>query len=677
MTDDKALFGHLPAPGEPITAKVAESNQLIIEKDLAQRKEILRAKLTKREHRRLTARLDKIRAQLARKNYRALFMKRAEIWEQYQMVKAAYERKPTPALRERGHALARDGKALNEQLAPLEKLANEFSEIANRLDDHQRVVDFEREEAENRAAFYREAEVWEEQIKAVFRRSPRLRHVFKDRDGREHIRIPIIQRVLIQPDKISFIIATSHQNAFMRFFKLWDWLLPEGVDIKSLTCEETLENLSAACGRVVTAEQNQITRNVMYVVSRLDSADGIPNKILYEQVRDFYPDEKHARTPWPGGVTKDRKIVFFDFEEYPHLLIGGASGGGKSNMINQILATLITHNSPDELNLFLFDLKGGVELFAFHDVPHLHGHVIKRESEVVNHLKYIREIMTQRQAAFEGVARDFISYNAKAKLRGAATLPRIVVVFDEMSTIMGLGAVTKEIHQEMAVLSSQGRAFGINLIFCTQHPTVEVIPGRIKTNMTLRAASKMPNNVASQVVIDSISAALLPDIPGRMIFRRGGFEVTVQTPLITDTVIDRAVTFAKERWPKSSAPSELPAAPPPIEVVNRFTRENLLDMALNDFGGKLSATRTHEVIGNEVMGLAGLRVMVNALVSEIEKAGGVLEYKGERYQLSKDRKAHLLKRIDAPNELANEPEPVNQTDTKPQFDYTNEGETAA
>jgi hypothetical protein len=640
-------FGAIPPAGEPLKQKKHEDNAALLERDQARRLEMLKSKLSPREYRRLHARYRRLHAYLNSRQYNRLITEREDLYDQFVMAGAAYRTKPSKALERKIKELANRGRQLNKKIADLASASEEFDQLAARLKQHDQVVAFEREDAENREAFYREADVWYEQIKAVFRQSPKLHHIYKDKNGREHTRIPILKQAILQEDRIHYELLITEQNLFERWLGVWRSTLPYGVNVRDLISDETLENLSAACGRVVTYERSKASQNIFYVVSRLDSADGIPNKLLYDRVTDFYPQARHKATPWAAGVAKDRKIIWFDFEEFPHVLIAGASGGGKSNMLNQMLATFITMHSPDELRLVLVDNKGGIEFTAYTGVPHLLMPMVKHADDVPAALASVRSEMEKRLAAFEGVARDLQTFNARA----SKPIPRIVMIIDEMATLVGLGKTTQDIHRELRVVSSQGRAVGINLIICTQHPSVDVLPGPIKTNFTLRVASKMPNHTASQVIIDSITAAHLPDIAGRMVFRRGGFEIIAQTPYIDDSAIARAVQFAKDEYQPASQPEptsddEPASQPEPIVPLNqpqpRFGRAEMLDMCIEQLNGKLSPSRIHAIGGNDLMPLGYLRKMINAAVSDIQASGNVLVWKDKTYQLSKDRNAWLL-----------------------------------
>lgn len=657
---DISDFRQIPKPGEPLQPKVHEDNVRAEAEALARRIELIKAKLSRRQLWQLERRYWQLHRKLTKAKYNALVARRDALAQEYTMLRASYRQKPSQKLKAHALKIARQGKATNAQLERLAPFAHEFEQVAQRLANHYRVIQFEREESENRKALFREANVWEQQMYAVFRQSPRLHHIDNSRKEPRTV-IPKIRNVTIKPDRVYFEIKTTSQGLIDKLQGVWKSALPYGVDVADLVSEETLANLTAACGRIVSVERSHISQNIWYVINRLDAADGIPNKVLYEQVIEHYPTEKHLSTPFPAGLGADLKIKFFDFEEYPNVLVAGSAGGGKSNFINQMVSTLITMNSPEELQVLFIDNKGGIELSHFDGIPHQIAPVVKTIDDVVPTLKIVRELMLQRYAAFLPVkARKLTEFNKKS----ATKLPRVVVIIDEMATLVGLGKLTDEIHTELRAISSQGRAAGIHLVICTQHPSVDVLPGWVKTNMSLRISGRMPNHTASQIIVDSVTASLLPDIPGRMVFRRGGFELVLQTPLIEDTGMAHAVSIAKEFQATQDTLAVAPVSSTP--VAPKFGRDDYLKVVIEQLGGRLSPARVHEIVGNAVMSLTELRKLGQQVREEIQGTQSKLTFEGTTYHMHKERNTYVLLKIE-PTEAPTEQESGSSLDTEKLF----------
>lgn len=629
----------IPGPGEPLKQKIHDDNKRILEEELAERAERARVKLSRWQLLNINRRYKKLHQALNKAKYNKLIMQRWELWQAYQRLKHALneakQRKKRAELLTQLKQVAAQGKKLNAALAKLQPLADEFKELAERLRSHKEYLSWEKKDKEDREQFRREAAVWEQQIKAVFRQSARLHHASTTKKGKQVIRIPIIERTIFKEDRVLYHIKTTTQTLFERFAGTWHSALPYNVDINELTCDETLANLSAGCRRPVAVERSNSGTQIFFAISRLDSADGIPNSIPYGRVIDWYPVPDHAKTPWAAGVTKDRKVTWYNFEDTPHVLIAGSTKSGKSNHVNQMIATLVTMNSPAELRLLLLDLKGGIEFTHWEGLKHQLRPMVKSADKVLDALKYVRSIMERRLASFEKIkAKNLASYNEKVTEK----LPRILMVIDEMATLQGLGELTTDIHNELRVLAAQGRAVGVNLLICTQHVSVDVIPGWVKTNMGLRISGKMPNHQASMVILDSVSAATLPNIPGRLVFSLGRYEVVAQSPFISDNEIARAVSQSKA-FPDPDN-REFTSAQP-VAPKEKFTPFDALEMALTKFGGKLSPKRIHDEVGNEVISLRKLQFMIEDMTD-----GGVgmeIEHRGIKYKLDKERRYWILK----------------------------------
>jgi hypothetical protein len=626
----------VPAPGEPLTPKIHEDNQRLLDEEIVERARRIRSKLSRRDLWKLRRRYSWLHARLNRFRYNDLIQERYELHQlchilRHQIQLSASE--TTADLKTKLKSAARRGKQINKRLEPLKPLAREFRSVAGRLEAHGNVVAWEKEDQQNTAAFKREAVTWEHLIKAVFKQSPRLHYRYTDTKGKLVIKPPEIERVIFKEDRVLYQVRLTRQTVIQRLIGRWSSALPYGVDVPNLTCEETLENLSAACNRIVTVERSKIGTNLFYAISRLDAPDGIPKRLMYGKAMEWYPIELHRKTPWAAGGTHDRKVKWFNFEDHPHVLIAGSSGGGKSTHINGMIATIASMNRPDEVRLVMVDLKGGVELGHWRGLKHLMGNIVKTPAGILEALQSVREVMENRLELFEAIkAKNLSSYNAKS----AEPMPRIIVFIDEMATLIGLGELTTEIHNELRVLTSQGRAAGIHMVLATQHPSIDVVPGWIKTNMGIRIATKMPSHSASQVILDTISAALLPGgIPGRMVFSIGREELTAQSPYISDAEIADAVRLSHLH---TDVVAEL--VPEASEVRPKFGAADVIEMALTKYDRKLSVSRIHKEVGNAVISERKLKELIKEIITP--GVGGEVEHNGATYRLRKDRKTWVL-----------------------------------
>src|SRR5688572_2894289 len=469
------VIDEAPPPGEPLTEKIAPENLEILEEEIRERAARVQSKLPRREVRRLIARRDELARKLNRGNYNPLIQQRWELWQTCERVKYEMQSargKKCERLKAELTAAVMQGVAVDKKLAPLKPLAEEFEIVIDRLKAHNDVIEWERKEKEDFDNFAKEAKVWLEQIKSVCRQNARLNHQWKDAKGNSHTDIPIIERIIVKDDRVLYQIKTSAQGLIERWFGRWHSCLPYDVDITDLTHEETMLNLSAGCKRTVTVERSSNGVNLFWCISRMDSPDGIPRKFLYSKTLDWYPLDDHKKTPWSAGVTKDRKIEYFNFEDFPNVLIAGSPGGGKSNHLNAMIALIASMNRPDECRFVMVDLKGGVEFVHWNGLKQLLGPIVKTPGGVLEALQSVREIMENRLQIFEQArAKKLSAYNAKS----SEPLPRLLIFVDEMSTVVELGKLTEDIHNELRVISWEGRAAGTDRMLATQHPTVTIL----------------------------------------------------------------------------------------------------------------------------------------------------------------------------------------------------------
>jgi S-DNA-T family DNA segregation ATPase FtsK/SpoIIIE len=227
-----------------------------------------------------------------------------------------------------------------------------------------------------------------------------------------------------------------------------------------------------------------------------------------------------------------------DLASMPHLLIAGATGAGKSVMINTLLTSLLYRNSPSNLKLILVDPKR-VELTLYNGIPHLLAPVIVEPEKSVSALKWAVAEMERRLKLFSDVGkRNILEYNS---IKQEESMPYIVVVIDEMADLMMQAGA--EVESLIVRLAQLARAAGIHLVLATQRPSVNVITGLIKANIPARIAFRVASNVDSRTILDQGGAEKLLG-KGDMLFAnaespkprriQGVYTDEVETKPITD-----------------------------------------------------------------------------------------------------------------------------------------------
>lgn len=193
-----------------------------------------------------------------------------------------------------------------------------------------------------------------------------------------------------------------------------------------------------------------------------------------------------------------------DIEKMPHLLIAGATGSGKSVCINSILLSLLFQNSPENLRFILVDPKR-VELTHYDGLPHLLSPVITEPEKTVSALKWVVAEMERRYHLFqETKKRNVQEYN---QIYSKERLPFILVIIDELADLMAIAA--SEVEALICRLAQMARATGIHLIVATQRPSVDVITGLIKANITTRIAFSVASQIDSRTILDQAGAEKL------------------------------------------------------------------------------------------------------------------------------------------------------------------------
>lgn len=318
--------------------------------------------------------------------------------------------------------------------------------------------------------------------------------------------------------------------------------LPYRVWVSDLIRDETLQELSYACERVVSAVYADPRKGAWIRVHRLEGVGGLPIRVMFKDMLEHFPRDMGKATVILG-IGEHRKVHTFDLGKHPHMLIGGPTGGGKSNMVNTIIASQIRLQSPEMFKFVLIDLKR-MEFSFYEDCPHLLCPVIFDPDKAIEKLKELMSEVSRRADMLTGKAKELSAWNQKFP---AQAMPRIVVVIDEFAELMLASGqkVAKETERLITRITNLGRAVGIHLIVCTQRPSVAVVSGAIRTNMAVTVCGKTPNKTQSAVIIGVGDAAELPDIPGRMMYALGAAVTPIQSPLITDDDVIESVKIAR------------------------------------------------------------------------------------------------------------------------------------
>jgi S-DNA-T family DNA segregation ATPase FtsK/SpoIIIE len=212
----------------------------------------------------------------------------------------------------------------------------------------------------------------------------------------------------------------------------------------------------------------------------------------------------------PLGFVLGRDVsgepIFTDIEKMPHMLVAGATGSGKSILVHSLLVSLLYKNSPQTLKLVLIDPKR-VELSVYENIPHLVSPVITDNKKAVGVFRWAISEMERRYELLQKAgSRDVKSYNA-IHASADELLPFILIVIDEMADLMT--SYGRDVEGSIVRLAQMARATGIHLLLATQRPSVEVITGLIKANITARIALQVASQIDSRTILDTAGAEKL------------------------------------------------------------------------------------------------------------------------------------------------------------------------
>lgn len=273
----------------------------------------------------------------------------------------------------------------------------------------------------------------------------------------------------------------------------------------------------------------------------------VPNEeIQVVGVREVMASEEFEQLDSPLAIALGHDVaaqpIVADLARMPHLLIAGTTGSGKSVCIKSITACLISNNTPEELRLVMIDPKM-VELVRFNGLPHLYGEVETDLERVVKVLRWVTLEMDERYKRFaDASARDLDDYNRRVTERGKPTLPRVVVLIDELADLMMLAP--EAVEQLLCRIAQMGRATGIHLVVATQRPSTDVVTGLIKANFPARISFATASQVDSRVILDMPGAeTLLGD--GDMLYLApdAGHPVRLQGCFVSVEELDRLMGF--------------------------------------------------------------------------------------------------------------------------------------
>lgn len=279
----------------------------------------------------------------------------------------------------------------------------------------------------------------------------------------------------------------------------------------------------------------------------------IPNPVIatvsFKEIFEALPDASKHPTAIAFGKDISNKVTYADVADFPHLLVSGTSGSGKSVFVNSIITTLIARTSPENLKLVLVDPKR-VEFNRYKEEPHLFCPVINEPNEAKVMLNKMVDFMNERYSKFEeaDIATNIKEYNTWAHEHKAPTMPYIVIILDEYAD---LAYSCKEISGPLVLICQKARACGIHVIVSTQRPSTDVITGTIKANLNTRVSLMAASFTDSMTILDEGGAEDLRGYGDMLVkcslISRSGL-TRLQGCYIQPSEINSIVKYLKDRY---------------------------------------------------------------------------------------------------------------------------------
>ena len=276
----------------------------------------------------------------------------------------------------------------------------------------------------------------------------------------------------------------------------------------------------------------------------------VPNKLVSTVfLRDIIDSAafKSAASKLSFAIGEDigGNSIVGNIAKLPHLLIAGTTGSGKSVCMNSLILSLLYKSTPEEVRLIMIDPKM-VELGVYNGIPHLFVPVVTDPKKAAGALQWAVVEMLKRYRLFsEAGVRDLMGYNNHQKGLGEQSMPRVVIVIDELADLMLVAS--KEVEESICRVAQMGRAAGMHLVIATQRPSADVITGLMKANIPSRIAFAVSSAMESRIILDNSGAEKLIGAGDMLYSPLGvGKPMRIQGAFVSDEEREQVISFVKE-----------------------------------------------------------------------------------------------------------------------------------
>lgn len=229
----------------------------------------------------------------------------------------------------------------------------------------------------------------------------------------------------------------------------------------------------------------------------------------------------------PGGPVYN---LYADMAKQPHLLVAGATGSGKSVLVNGIIATLL-HDAPCEKQFILLDPKR-TELIQYSSLPHTICYATE-EKDMIAALQMALDITESRYKEMQ---------RRHEKLYSGSD---IYVIIDELAFLMT--SCKKQALPLLQKLGMIARASKIHLMACTQSVKADILPTTLTCNFDSRVALRTSTAQQSRMIVDVPGCERFPapviEHKAWCYYKVGADITLYNVPLISESEIDFLIKY--------------------------------------------------------------------------------------------------------------------------------------